>query len=81
MCILFCYIANETNETGYELILLSNRDEDFQRPAIQAHVWKDTIYAIGGWQTNEFDEMNVFVCFLSKDKIKLPHEKVEHGYV
>lgn len=48
MCIIFCYIANEQIDTGYELILLSNRDEDFQRPALQAHIWKDTKYALGG---------------------------------
>lgn len=48
MCILFCYLAEEKIPTGYELILLSNRDEDFRRPAIQAHVWKDTTYALGG---------------------------------
>ncbi|CAF1688174.1 unnamed protein product, partial [Adineta ricciae] len=42
MCILFCYLQDENIDTGYELILLSNRDEDFQRPALHAHVWKDT---------------------------------------
>ena len=54
MCILFCYLADEKIPTGYELILLSNRDEDFRRPAIQAHVWKDTTYALGGLQIIEF---------------------------
>jgi uncharacterized protein with NRDE domain len=48
MCILFCYIAKENVDIGYEVILLSNRDEDFHRPAIQAHVWKNTTYALGG---------------------------------
>ena len=48
MCILFCYLQDEKIDIGYELILLSNRDEDFQRPAKQAHVWKDTKYALGG---------------------------------
>ncbi len=48
MCILFCYIADDKIDIGYELILLSNRDEDFQRPAIPAHVWKNTKYALGG---------------------------------
>jgi uncharacterized protein with NRDE domain len=48
MCILFCYLQNGNVDIGYEVILLSNRDEDFQRPAIQAHVWKDTKYTLGG---------------------------------
>ena len=48
MCILFCYLQDETIDIGYELILLSNRDEDFQRPATPAHVWKHTKYALGG---------------------------------
>lgn len=49
MCIIFCYIANEqSGDIGYDLILLSNRDEDFQRPASQAHVWNNTKYALGG---------------------------------
>lgn len=48
MCILFCYLQNDNIDIGYDLILLSNRDEYFQRPAKQAHVWNDTKYALGG---------------------------------
>lgn len=80
MCILFCYIADGTIDTGYELILLSNRDEDFRRPAIEAHVWKDTTYALGGLLIIEYSTENRFLV-LSKDKIKQHREKVEHGYV
>ncbi len=56
MCILFCYIADEKIDIGYELILLSNRDEDFQRPASQAHVWKNTKYALGGSRIVQLDK-------------------------
>jgi uncharacterized protein with NRDE domain len=50
MCILFCYVQqhDEQSDTGYELILLSNRDEDFQRPTIAAHVWPQTDFVLGG---------------------------------
>jgi uncharacterized protein with NRDE domain len=62
MCILFCYIADENIDIGYELILLSNRDEDFQRPAIQAHVWKNTKYAIGGQDQTALREGGTWLC-------------------
>lgn len=48
MCILFCYLQDNNVHIGYDLILLSNRDEGFQRPSIPAHVWKDTKYVLGG---------------------------------
>ena len=50
MCILFCYIRQngEKCDMGYELILLSNRDEDFQRPTMAAHVWPHTNFILGG---------------------------------
>jgi len=48
MCILFCYLAKDSPSIGYDLILLSNRDEDFRRPASEAHVWPNTKYLLGG---------------------------------
>ncbi len=50
MCIIFCYVQqhDEKCDTGYELILLSNRDEDFQRPTMAAHVWPQTDFVLGG---------------------------------
>jgi len=73
MCILFCYLQDENIDTGYELILLSNRDEDFQRPAIQAHVWKDTKYAIGGWMSYFcFKLIKEKVCFLCQGQDQTP---------
>ena len=79
MCILFCYIADDNIDIGYELILLSNRDEDFQRPAIQAHVWKNTKYALGGSIVVQF-EKKMYLFYL-KDKIRRHHVKVELGCV
>ena len=49
MCILFCYVGDDDQrDLGYDLIVLSNRDEDFHRPALPAHVWKATTFALGG---------------------------------
>ncbi len=63
MCILFCYLADEKLDIGYDLILLSNRDEDFQRPAIQAHVWKNTKYALGGSISCSIKKTSFGKCF------------------
>jgi uncharacterized protein with NRDE domain len=82
MCILFCYIADDKIDIGYQLILLSNRDEDFRRPAIQAHVWKNTKYALGGSNIVKFDKKNFLKFFFYvKDKIKQHYVKEELGYV
>jgi uncharacterized protein with NRDE domain len=50
MCIIFCYVQqhDEKYDTGYELIVLFNRDEDFQRPTMAAHVWPQTNFVLGG---------------------------------
>jgi len=64
MCILFCYIADDKIDIGYQLILLSNRDEDFRRPAIQAHVWKNTKYALGGSNIVKFDKKSFLKILL-----------------
>lgn len=50
MCILFCYTQrdDEKCDLGYELILLVNRDEDFGRPTLPAHVWPKTNFVLGG---------------------------------
>jgi uncharacterized protein with NRDE domain len=68
MCILFCYIADEKIDIGYELILLSNRDEDFQRPASQAHVWKNTKYALGGSRIVQLDKKKEFLLCKGQDQ-------------
>ena len=47
MCILFCYVReDDQHDLGYDLIVLSNRDEDFHRPAPPAHIWKATTFAL-----------------------------------
>ncbi|CAF1573141.1 unnamed protein product, partial [Adineta ricciae] len=62
------YLQDENIDTGYELILLSNRDEDFQRPALHAHVWKDTKYAVGGQDQTPLREGGTWLCLNTVQK-------------
>lgn len=39
MCILFAYVNPKPEPGGYKIILASNRDESFSRPALPAHEW------------------------------------------
>ncbi|XP_017763714.1 PREDICTED: transport and Golgi organization protein 2 homolog [Eufriesea mexicana] len=48
MCILFIYRNPEADSESYRLILISNRDEDFKRPALPAHFWKNYPLCLGG---------------------------------
>jgi uncharacterized protein with NRDE domain len=60
MCILFFYLSDDNIDLGYDLILLSNRDEDFQRPAIPAHIWNETRFVVGGAK-NKFSSIFLHV--------------------
>ncbi|CAL7944779.1 unnamed protein product [Xylocopa violacea] len=48
MCILFIYRNPDANSESYRLILISNRDEDFKRPALPAHYWENHPECLGG---------------------------------
>lgn len=39
MCILFAFVNPKPGPGGYKIILASNRDESFSRPALPAHEW------------------------------------------
>jgi uncharacterized protein with NRDE domain len=39
MCILFAFVNPKPEPGGYKIILASNRDESFSRPALPAHEW------------------------------------------
>ncbi|CAF1155266.1 unnamed protein product [Rotaria magnacalcarata] len=54
--------SNDNIDIGYNLILLSNRDEDFRRPAKQADIWKDTKYALGGQDQTLSREGGTWLC-------------------
>lgn len=48
MCILFFILNENARGDEYKLILASNRDEFYSRPALVAGRWKENEYVIGG---------------------------------
>ncbi|KAJ0173183.1 hypothetical protein K1T71_011359 [Dendrolimus kikuchii] len=48
MCILFMYIGCDDLESDYSLILVSNRDESYDRPAKNMAHWSEDPKVIGG---------------------------------
>jgi len=48
MCILFIYRNPDADVTSYRLIIASNRDEIYKRPASSAHYWKKHPECLGG---------------------------------
>jgi uncharacterized protein with NRDE domain len=48
MCILFLHTTNSPAPSTFRLILASNRDEYYERPTHQAHIWDDDPTVMGG---------------------------------
>lgn len=48
MCILFIYRNPNAIVKSYRLIVATNRDETYKRPALSAHYWKDHPECLGG---------------------------------
>jgi len=48
MCILFIYRNPDADVTSYRLIIASNRDEIYKRPASSAHYWEKHPECLGG---------------------------------
>ncbi|XP_024939940.1 transport and Golgi organization 2 homolog isoform X2 [Cephus cinctus] len=48
MCILFVYRNIYANANNYRLIVASNRDENFNRPAVPARFWEKYPHCLGG---------------------------------
>lgn len=48
MCILFFISNGNPNPGAYKLILASNRDEYYARPALPAAAWKENEFVYGG---------------------------------
>ncbi|CAF1247363.1 unnamed protein product, partial [Didymodactylos carnosus] len=70
MCILLCYNHTSNDEDiGYELILLSNRDEEFHRPSLAAHVWPETNYILGGQDITPSREGGTWLGFNTQGRI------------
>lgn len=52
MCIVFIYNGTHDPESDYSLILISNRDEHFERPAQCLSPWNEDSTVYGGISNN-----------------------------
>lgn len=48
MCILFIYRNSDADAKSYRLIIASNRDEVYKRPALSARYWDQHPDCLGG---------------------------------
>jgi len=48
MCILFTYINPSPQQGGFKVVIASNRDEMYVRPAKAAHQWQNHDGVYGG---------------------------------
>lgn len=48
MCILFTFANGNPENGGYKLIVASNRDEFYSRPAAPAAAWDENPFVYGG---------------------------------
>lgn len=48
MCILFIYTSTKDTDGDYSLILASNRDEYYDRPALPMAPWEEDPDVFGG---------------------------------
>lgn len=67
MCIIF-FILNENAKDGeYKLILASNRDEHYERPALVAGPWKEDESVIGGRDMEPGREGGTWLAISTKE--------------
>ena len=59
MCLLFLYLNPDPSVGPYKLVLASNRDEVYHRPARSLHVWSNDQHG-GGEGKVQRDLMQVF---------------------
>lgn len=69
MCILFLIANANPASDGYKLILASNRDEYFVRPALAAAPWKENPFVFGGRDMEPGCEGGTWLAISAKDKI------------
>lgn len=48
MCIVFLYFNDNPGPEGFKLIIASNRDEFYSRPAAPAQFWETNPHVLGG---------------------------------
>lgn len=48
MCIVFIYVGSNDADSEYKLILISNRDEFYDRPSQNMRPWEEDVNIYGG---------------------------------
>lgn len=67
MCILFFILNENVKDDEYKLILASNRDEFYARPALIAGPWEECEYVIGGRDMESGREGGTWLAIGTKD--------------
>lgn len=67
MCILFFILNENARGDEYKLILASNRDEFYARPALIANHWKENEFVIGGRDMEPGREGGTWLAISTKD--------------
>lgn len=68
MCIIFFVVNENAKNDEYKLILASNRDEFFARPAKVADRWTEDEFVIGGRDMAEGREGGTWLAISTKNK-------------
>lgn len=68
MCIVFFILNENAKGDEYKLILASNRDEFYARPALVAGPWKENEFVIGGRDMEPGREGGTWLAISTKDK-------------
>lgn len=69
MCILFIYRNPEASADSYRLIIVSNRDEFFARPADPADYWKKHPHCLGGRDMEPGREGGTWLALSTKGRV------------
>ncbi|XP_015433873.1 PREDICTED: transport and Golgi organization 2 homolog, partial [Dufourea novaeangliae] len=79
MCIVFIYRNPDADSQSYRLIVASNRDEHFKRPALLAHYWENHPECLGGTDMEVGKEGGTWFALSIKGKagvvLNLPNEE------
>jgi len=77
MCILFLYVAKQTPKSphGYKLILATNRDEFYSRPARSARFWTSDPTILAGigllaFKVGSLAPKMIWICLINHISIK-----------
>lgn len=69
MCILFFIVTPNPLPHEYKLILASNRDEFYARPAVAAAEWKECEHVLGGRDMEPGREGGTWLAIGAKDNV------------